>query len=910
MTDPLRDQLKQALAPAYSLERELGGGGMSRVFVAEETRFHRRVVIKLLLPELASGISAERFEREIELAAQLQEPHIVPVLTTGVTPDGLPWYTMPYVEGESLRARMDRGAVPVAETVAILRDVARALGYAHAHGIVHRDVKPENVLLSSGTAVVTDFGIAKAIRAARGAEDRARPASTLTSLGTSLGTPAYMAPEQAAGDGVDHRADLYAWGVMAYELLAGKHPFAGKTSAQQLIAAHIAETPAPLPARPTGAGREPIAAPLAALVMRCLAKDPAARPASADEVIAALDAVAEATASEPTLRRWRRRAMIGAAALAVVFGGGWLLVPAELRASLRTVASRAPAHLVVNRVVVAPFKDETGDPKLAVLGGLVADYVTEGLSRLGSLQVVDTRMAAVSGAVVSKIPRFLRPSRDRALGEETGARVVVAGSYYLEGDTLRFRARVLDAATGEVRQVLPVVSSSASTPGVGVMEMARRVVAVLRSASDSVAVDIGMGSSMPPPSLEAFEALKRAIDAYLARRPTAEIMVSARRAAALDTTWSTAIVGLAWLANVSGSFADADSALARAERLHERPSRDEQALLDVTEARARGDAAGMLAAARRAATPNELVMAWAAVLARRPAVAIEVLRHADPDRGINLALGSEYWKFLLTSYYQRGEWDHLREVARESQRRYPSNPLEKQVEALITAAHGDVAATNAELERRADTQSPRTAQARGATILLMQLATRGGRDADARRLAATWAGRLYTPSSTASLTDLSFAYGGLLAMAERWEDLLRAAAADSALLAERARAGRSPGTDGGRLAKYVLPVWRAVALVHLGRRAEALAIDSVLARTVGARWDLGLSALGRAEIAAHLGDTDRALELTARAIAEGALQWMDALYAVPSIGSDPLLLPLHGDPRFKALAAPSPADTP
>src|SRR5687767_12203298 len=212
----LGQQLQNTLGTAYTLDRELGGGGMSRVFVADERRLNRKVVIKVLSPELAAGVSAERFEREIQLAASLQQANIVPILAAGDT-DGLPFYTMPYVEGQSVRARLAaNGPLPVADVVGILRDVAKALSYAHERGVVHRDIKPDNVLLSGGTAVVTDFGIAKAISAARAPSE----GGTLTQLGTSIGTPAYMAPEQAAGDpNVDHRADIYSLGIMAFEML-------------------------------------------------------------------------------------------------------------------------------------------------------------------------------------------------------------------------------------------------------------------------------------------------------------------------------------------------------------------------------------------------------------------------------------------------------------------------------------------------------------------------------------------------------------------------------------------------------------------------------------------------------------------------------------------------------------------
>jgi tetratricopeptide (TPR) repeat protein len=277
----LRDQLQKTLGAAYLLERELGGGGMSRVFLAEETRLRRKVVIKVLSPELAQGLSIGRFEREIQTAAALQQANIVPVLTAGDT-DGLPFYSMPFVEGESLRARLGRGPFAVTEVIGIVRDVAKALAYAHARGVVHRDIKPDNVLVSGGTAVVVDFGIAKAISAARTGTGSA----TLTQVGTSIGTPAYMSPEQAAGDpDIDHRADIYSLGAMAYELLTGQPPFAGRTP-QRTLAAHMSETPMLV-----AVARPDTPAPLADLVMACLAKEAGARPQDAAEIVRALESI-------------------------------------------------------------------------------------------------------------------------------------------------------------------------------------------------------------------------------------------------------------------------------------------------------------------------------------------------------------------------------------------------------------------------------------------------------------------------------------------------------------------------------------------------------------------------------------------------------------------------------------------
>jgi TolB-like protein len=285
----LRTQLQANLGNAFALERELGGGGMSRVFVADEVRLARKVVIKVLTPELAQGLNAERFEREILLAASLQQANIVPILTAGDL-DGLPYFTMPFVEGESLRNRIVPGGLPIDDVVAILRDVAKALAYAHARNIVHRDIKPDNVLLSGGTAVVTDFGIAKALSASR----TQGAGATLTSIGTSIGTPAYMAPEQVAGDpNLDHRVDLYALGCMAQELLTGRTPFADRAP-QKMLAAHLSEAPPPISSL-----RPDCPAALASLVTDLLRKDPADRPKSATDVLQALGAVS--TSSRPTL---------------------------------------------------------------------------------------------------------------------------------------------------------------------------------------------------------------------------------------------------------------------------------------------------------------------------------------------------------------------------------------------------------------------------------------------------------------------------------------------------------------------------------------------------------------------------------------------------------------------------------
>jgi len=432
MTD-LRDRLQTALGDAYTIERELGGGGMSHVFLATERRLDRQVVIKLLPPDLAGGVSLDRFHREIQLVARLQNPHIVPVITAGEA-DGVPFFTMPFVEGRSLREVLTSGTkMSVTEGANILRDVATALGYAHERGIVHRDIKPDNVLLSGGAAVVTDFGVAKAISTAR---EGTAPGGSLTQIGFSLGTPAYMAPEQAAADpSTDHRADIYSFGVMAYELFAGAPPFAGRSPAA-LLAAQMTETPALL-----SAARPDAPVPLVELVRRCLEKDPAKRPQSAAELVQGLDqaltssghSALGAVPAAPPAKTNRNLLAIAFAAVFVIAATAGLLV------SRRTGSAGAPAGDNARSVAVLPLENVGGSDSDRYFSEGITDELTSALGKVPGLRVASrTSVFALKGKGMDA----------REIAKTLKVSSLLEGTIRRSGERLRVTAQLTNASDG------------------------------------------------------------------------------------------------------------------------------------------------------------------------------------------------------------------------------------------------------------------------------------------------------------------------------------------------------------------------------------------------------------------------------------------------------------------------------
>jgi len=426
------------LADRYVIERELGRGGMATVYLAHDLKHDRRVALKVLHPELAATLGPERFLREIRTTARLDHPHILAVHDSGET-HGQLWYTMPYVEGESLRDRLRREVqLPVEEAVRLTHEVADALDYAHRHGLVHRDVKPENILLSDGHARVADFGVARALDAAGG--------SQLTETGMSVGTPAYMSPEQASAGQMDGRSDIYALGCVLYEMLAGEPPFTGPTP-QAILAKRVLE---PVPHVRTL--REGVPEPLEQAISRALARAPADRFATAAEFARALARGPSEGASD---RPWSARRLLpytlgllfaSVALVALVltrgtlFGRGARPAASSLSDSSRPAREAGPERVAAGKsVAVLPLVNVGNDPEQEYFADGMTDELTSALGKIPGL-----RVAARSSAFTFKG----KTADAREVGEKLRVATVLEGSIRRAGPRLRVAAQLVNTSDG------------------------------------------------------------------------------------------------------------------------------------------------------------------------------------------------------------------------------------------------------------------------------------------------------------------------------------------------------------------------------------------------------------------------------------------------------------------------------
>jgi Protein kinase domain len=672
MLDQL-DRLKAALVDRYTVEREIGHGGMATVYVAHDARHQREVALKVMRPELAA--TADRFLREITIAANLQHPNILPVYDSGEA-EGLLYYVMPYVEGPSLRQHLRKQVeLPVPEAVRILRDVADALAAAHAKGVVHRDIKPENILLSGRHALVADFGVAKAVSEAT---DR----RTLTTVGVALGTPAYMAPEQGAADPhTDHRADLYAFGVMAYEMLTGQVPFEAE-AAQAVLIAHLTEPPVPVTER-----RAKIPAPLAQLIMGCLEKKPADRPQTADELLAALESLAISaggitpaeTAPVEAVRpqaaqRWP---IVAAGALVVTVG----VVAVVL---LRPGAKTTHAGDAREPVVVVPFEVQATDPELANLGQQAADKISAAITEAGLGVVVPYRVMGRAGGTP------FSPEVAERVVSETGAATLVTGVIYQRGESLEVRGQILRASDLKRLFSLPAERGAAASPQDPLEATNQRVLGAVGSYLSPMGRVWDMTLFHPPSSLEAFRIYDKANQLFRQTGGDSATRALLREALDLDTALYLAVLNLAGAHANYGNLRASDSILDWLEARRSRLSVGESRHLDWNKALASSPEEESRAATAQFQIDSvgwAYLAAWSSLRAKRPAEALRYYARRDTSKVWDREW--QGWEILAAqAYHELGRFEEELALARAARSREPRAYDNLEREARAQAALG------------------------------------------------------------------------------------------------------------------------------------------------------------------------------------------------------------------------------
>ena len=663
MTDTF-ERLKAALADRYAIEREVGRGGMATVYLARDLKHQRPVAIKVLDPDLTATIGADRFLREIDFAAKLTHPNILPLHDSGEV-DRLLYYVMPYIEGESLRKRIIRGklmredGLPLEDALRITRGVAAALDHAHRHGVVHRDIKPDNILLADGDPVVADFGIARALNAAGG--------KALTRAGSPIGTPMYMSPEQAIGNtDLDARTDIYSLALVLYEMLVGEVPH---TPAER----RSIETDTP-----SGHRRRLAALPqsVTQALARAMAEDPAKRFETAGDFAAAL------TAASPRRGAFTKWTTIAAGVMLVT-------IVAIGAAMLRRIVVERSA-LIPNRVLITTFKNGTGDSSLAHLGAIVVDWLTRGLQETGVTQVIDVRVVATGD-------QDSREGTALAIARSVRAGMVVSGSYYVQGDSLQFHTVVTETETGTVLHSLDPVRGSLGAPLDAVELLRQRVAGAMAGLLDQN----WPTAFMKPPSYEAYQEYVAAVP-LVGRLDYAGAIGHFLRAAAFDSSFTLPLLYAAVLMTEGDMFGPADSLAREVSRSRGQLRSLERNLLEYLEARLSGELANALTAIQRvaeAAPLSEATFDVGQMLLRlnRPREAIDVFGGLDPTQGF-LENWWFYWNHYAAGYHLLGDHAAELETARRGRVQHPEEIGVLAAEMYALAALGMVDELNGRLD--------------------------------------------------------------------------------------------------------------------------------------------------------------------------------------------------------------------
>jgi len=893
-------RLRLAIGANYTIERELGQGGMATVHLARDLRHQRLVALKVLDPALGAVLGASRFRREITLAAQLQHPHIVAVFDSGETANDDLWFTMPYIPGESLRARLVRErrlSLPVVQVLA--RQVAAALDYAHRHGVVHRDIKPENVLLTEdGDALVADFGIAC---------DVAHPSEgRLTATGLSLGTPGYMSPEQIAGErSIDGRADQYALGCLVYEALTGHPPFEGPT-AQAVIVKHAA-APVPL----LRAERPSLPASVEAAVARAMAKAPDERFSSVGAFAESLGVEGSATPDALTSRpvsdvaigaspigAVRVSWLIGGLALLLLLGGGtWWLRG-------RTSPAAAVPAFDPERVAVTAFHNRSGDPALAPVVREAEESVFQGIAQFPEVDLVPASVVRaterrLAGGGTTDASNS-EPRDVTLLGAKLGAGVIVGGSVARgNGDSVVVQATLTDGRTGKLYSAvnpIAVPRSEVATAITSVRERVRGGIAVLRDFGRDA-----LTGREPPRYAAVWET-----NASNASRDPTEEMQHYRKAMQADSAFLLARIFAATFYRTTGRAAGAgpgsgDSAFRSLGALQSQMTPYESAQLAVSQARIRGDhQAGIDAILRAVAFDSstrlvqQLRVALVDANRLRDFLTLDRVWFANlPPRLQRNSTSPNFWILRTNANHLLGNHAEELAAARAARRQRPSGLTELAYEAVALAAMDSLAVVESRMAEALALPMDRSdgsgecgcGTAGGVMYVVASELEVHGHSAAAMSLnerALAWY-RARNPGIPASQRLSMIAT--ILKALERWDEVVPVV--DSIVAIDGAKASSNP------VAQSSLTARNGLVAAHLGdRRRAELALDSLTrsADALGsatAKWGSAIVLFGAAQVEAALGRRDEAVSRLR--------------VALPAIGNRTFWRAMHRSPDFRAL---------
>ena len=653
-SDEVIEHLRVALPDRYTIEREIGSGGMATVYLATEDHPHRDVAVKVLSPEFATPIMRERFLREIAVISKLIHPHIVPVYAAGDA-DGLLYYVMPFIQGESLCHRLARdGTIPLQTAMRIAQEVAEALQYAHEAGVIHRDIKPANILLQNDHALIADFGIARAIGGADGQQ--------LTQAGLAIGTPAYMSPEQWAASGdLDGRSDLYSLACVLVEALGGNPGGSSPTDRVSSVSEVVK----------TAAGGDRTTGGLTSALECALAPDPSNRFQTA---AAFADALNRSDPGRVTLEREAKKhhptkggalVMLAIVVLAVIVG-------TKLPFGGPTDDEFPP------RVVVAAFENQTGDPSLAPIGPMTADWITQGLAQTGLVEVLGNLSAMASSAAAGIGASGLESVQ--MLADQSGADVVVSGRYYQHGPNIQFQGQITDARDQTLISAIDPVLAPLDSPLVAVEALRQRVMGALALRFDERLASEAMVSNQPP-SYDAYLEYIEGMSIFMQQLNGEEATPHLLRAAAIDTNFVTPLLFAAFASTAGGGWELADSLGQVANAKRDRMIPLERLILDWILGMTHGRYEQALVAMRQArdlapSSEMQTLVGMTALAMNRPGEALEAFDQINPERGLMRGFFL-HWTNLTIALHLLGE--HRRELAeaRRGLEFYPGNPFMK-----------------------------------------------------------------------------------------------------------------------------------------------------------------------------------------------------------------------------------------